>query len=466
APPLDPGIARQAEGNDRKIDDGERKQGHPGRHDQRCTEQGHSGQGEEPPIAADPNACPAIGRQARNHQKGNEQGPHHDRQPFPEQVVAGDEPQIDRYERKARTGRRRNARVEARRLVRLFRSIQAGIETRQPERATDRQCERRDPSETRRRLQRPQEEDQRRGRAERDIVAEGVELGPELALRPQKSRDSSVDSVENAGEDDCRERSLPFAADCKADAGQANAQCQGRDGIGNHRAERDSARFPVVCHWLLPVAGISRPTIPRIVSPAIERWPRMTRGATPSGRYTSTRLPKRMRPILWPASTTSPSRTNDMMRRATSPAIWVKPIFRPSVPSMSRCWRSLSSLALSRSALTNLPGMYAILFTRPAIGVRLICTSNTLMKIETRVYLPSSSPSGPRSSGGGGTSTIIVTNPSAGETINLSPRGVVRTGSRKKAATQIVRPSRSHAITAQCRRKASNVIAPAPTANL
>src|SRR6185369_1979024 len=82
------------------------------------------------------------------------------------------------------------------------------------------------------------------------------------------------------------------------------------------------------------------------------------------------------------------------------------------------------------------------------------------------VYLPSSSPSGPRSSGGGGTSTIIVTNPSAGETINLSPRGVVRTGSRKKAATQIVRPSRSHAITPQCRRKASNVIAPAPTANL
>src|SRR3982750_363559 len=67
-------------------------------------------------------------------------------------------------------------------------------------------------------------------------------------------------------------------------------------------------------------------------------------------------------------------------------------------------------------------------------------TSNTLMKIDTRVYSPSARPSGPRSSGGGGTLAIMVISPSAGATINLSPRGVVRTGSRKKVATQIVAP--------------------------
>ena len=74
----------------------------------------------------------------------------------------------------------------------------------------------------------------------------------------------------------------------------------------------------------------------------------------------------------------------------------------------------------------------------PAIGARLMWTSNTLMKIDTRVYSPSARPSGPRSSGGGGTLAIIVISPSAGATISLSPRGVVRTGSRKKVATQIV----------------------------
>ena len=73
-----------------------------------------------------------------------------------------------------------------------------------------------------------------------------------------------------------------------------------------------------------------------------------------------------------------------------------------------------------------------------------MCTSNTLMKIDTRVYSPSARPSGAaRARGGGGTLAIIVISPSAGATINLSPRGVVRIGSRKKAATQIVRPTSS-----------------------
>src|SRR3546814_16046873 len=58
-------------------------------------------------------------------------------------------------------------------------------------------------------------------------------------------------------------------------------------------------------------------------------------------------------------------------------------------------------------------------------------------------------PSGPAISGGGGTSAIWVTSPSAGATIRSAPVGVIRTGSRKKAPTQMVRPSISHGSTGQ-----------------
>src|SRR3546814_11607841 len=76
-------------------------------------------------------------------------------------------------------------------------------------------------------------------------------------------------------------------------------------------------------------------------------------------------------------------------------------------------------------------------------------TSNTLMKIDTRSIGASPNPSGPAISGGGGTSAIWVTSPSAGATIRSAPVGVIRTGSRKKAPTQMVRPSISHGSTGQ-----------------
>ena len=47
--------------------------------------------------------------------------------------------------------------------------------------------------------------------------------------------------------------------------------------------------------------------------------------------------------------------SEDTMRRATRPAIWVTPI-RPFAVEMTSELRSLSSLALSSSALMNLPG--------------------------------------------------------------------------------------------------------------
>jgi hypothetical protein len=104
----------------------------------------------------------------------------------------------------------------------------------------------------------------------------------------------------------------------------------------------------------------------------------------------------------------------------------------------------------------------------PAIGVRLMWTSKTLMKMETRITGSGDMPSSPSiSSAGGGTVAIRVTMPSAGATISPSPVGVVRTGSRKKAAVQIVtiansQPTTSQSITHQ--NKA--VIAAAMTTNL
>ena len=62
-----------------------------------------------------------------------------------------------------------------------------------------------------------------------------------------------------------------------------------------------------------------------------------------------------------------------------------------------------------------------------------MCTSNTLMKIETRVYSAVGEALRPGKLAGGGTLAIIVISPSAGATMKLSPRGVVRIGSRKKA---------------------------------
>ena len=58
----------------------------------------------------------------------------------------------------------------------------------------------------------------------------------------------------------------------------------------------------------------------------------------------------------------------------------------------------------------------------------------------------------------------MVTRPSAGAMTSFSPRGVVRTGSRKKVATQTVSPISSHASVCQWTANASKTAAPTPTA--
>ena len=84
APPLDPRIARQAQPGS-SADKAPRRASSvmPRRDDQRRAEQGDAGQREQPPAAADADAGPAVGRQARDHQRGDEQRPGHDQLPLP-----------------------------------------------------------------------------------------------------------------------------------------------------------------------------------------------------------------------------------------------------------------------------------------------------------------------------------------------------------------------------------------------
>ena len=85
---------------------------------------------------------------------------------------------------------------------------------------------------------------------------------------------------------------------------------------------------------------------------------------------------------------------------------------------------SLSMLALSSVAFTNLPGRYWRYSTTPLVGYLFTCTLNTFMKMETRVALP-------LRKSGSSTSTMLTTLPSAGETKAESSSGNTRGGSRK-----------------------------------
>ena len=105
------------------------------------------------------------------------------------------------------------------------------------------------------------------------------------------------------------------------------------------------------------------------------------------------------------------------MRRAKIPAICVQVTVTPS-PSMTSELRSFIRLALSLVAGVFLPCVYVILVILPVIGERLIWTSSG--ERNTLTSLPFSLVS------------ILVTRPSAAETIRPSPVGTSRCGSRKK----------------------------------
>ena len=113
------------------------------------------------------------------------------------------------------------------------------------------------------------------------------------------------------------------------------------------------------------------------------------------------------------------------MRRASSPAIWTTPSRAPLVVSRSSAVRSLSSLALSRSAERNAPGRYSTASTRPSTGMRCTCTSSTERNTLTR----GAGTAGRSSSGGGRTSATVATVPSAAASTTPSTGGVPGAGS-------------------------------------
>ena len=107
----------------------------------------------------------------------------------------------------------------------------------------------------------------------------------------------------------------------------------------------------------------------------------------------------------------------------------------------------------------------------PAIGARLMCTSNTLMKIDTRVTGSRASegvplPSSIVSSAGGSTCAISETRPSAGETMKASSCGTTRSGSRKKANTPSERNAIGQAIVSHAMNAAARLMPTAISPNL
>ena len=102
----------------------------------------------------------------------------------------------------------------------------------------------------------------------------------------------------------------------------------------------------------------------------------------------------------------------------------------------------------------------------PPTGARLMWTSNTDMKIDTRTSGSASSASSPTSSRGGATVSISVTSPSAGATISPSPCGTARTGSRKKAAIHSVTAAIGHASVSHAISAKTNVSTAAMPRNL
>src|SRR5690606_13197868 len=163
----------------------------------------------------------------------------------------------------------------------------------------------------------------------------------------EEAGEPAVERVAQRRGADRGHRQLEPAPEREVHGGEPGAQREDGDGVGQQ---------PHACAVLggghLTLLGSSAST----VSPPIVRCPGATATRDPGGRETSTRDPKRISPNVSPAATSSPGAMSQTMRRASSPAIWTTPMRVPSVVSNSTALRSLSSLALSRSADRKVPG--------------------------------------------------------------------------------------------------------------
>ena len=164
-------VGGHAERKHRQIDCADRQQRMPGRRDQRGAKQVPPRPARTAASCCDSDARPGVGRKARDHQQGDEQGPGHDQLPGAEDFLAGDQPEIDGTNASPAPTGAGTPVVEAGRLVRLFRDVDPRIVSRQPKRAATASARAAIQPNLRRLLERPQEHDQRRRSPEGDIVA-------------------------------------------------------------------------------------------------------------------------------------------------------------------------------------------------------------------------------------------------------------------------------------------------------
>ena len=153
---------------------------------------------------------------------------------------------VDRQQADDRAGGRRHADEEGlapRRLIFVDHDVEAG----EAQRAGHREQERRDPAEVLGRVQVGDVEHERRRDAEVDEVGERIELGAEARGSLQRPRDPSVETVEHGGARDRAHRPFDRPLHRQADRGQAKAEREQGDDVGDqeperHRPEASAAR--------------------------------------------------------------------------------------------------------------------------------------------------------------------------------------------------------------------------------
>jgi hypothetical protein len=196
--------------------------------------------------------------------------------------------------------------------------------------------------------------------AEGDHVGQRIELGAEAAFaRSSRAMRPSIPSSTPA-------MMMTATAFSHSPEMAKRTPVRPKHRPARHRIGRDTAQ--AACHgaWAGNPHGERPPSLsdadtlavadPRQhVSPATERWPSATwarflradrhrRGCrSGSGRQ------------RWPAAIISPCFTKGMIRRATRPAIWVKPMRVPSAPRPEYAGAHSLRLPCRGSALRNLP---------------------------------------------------------------------------------------------------------------
>src|SRR6266576_6437389 len=191
-------------------------------------------------------------------------------------------------------------------------------------------------------------------------VHQAVELRAEAGAGAGQPRDSAVERIEDAGEEDVPAGTIELAARGQHHGPDAEEQIEQRE-----QARHDDHDTPHAGG----AEGLHGAYSASTVAPACTRSPTATRtvGRAAAGKNTSTREPKRIMPIRAPCVARSPGAPSVTMRRAMSPAIW-RTSRRPRAARNPTDACSLSRLALSDAAWRNRPGLYRTSSTVPVAG--------------------------------------------------------------------------------------------------